>query len=467
MALTKVTYSMIKGTPVNVLDYGAIADDTTDCAAAFGAALDAIIAAGGGTLYIPTGIYRIKSKISKFLTAQQHIAIVGDGKYVSTLDFSTANDLGIELISTTTSANFHPNIQIKQLGLITSRDNAGTAIKITYTDALTLDNSVNIDDIFVGANLKRTADSGSGYGYWSRAIHLDNARVSKISKLHSFGEIDKSPKSDRGIYLTGECTEVVIDNCNIFEYGVGIEAAGNTEGVFISNCVVTQCRYGYRFNFTGGEPQMILADSHANASEACVWMTNCLQSVISNCVFYANTYYASPGPWPDWYGVLIDGANSSHNKITGNTFTKENGRTGDTTNGISINTGAWMIIDNNSCFGFPGNELTYGVYIRAAASDTFVGPGNQFQLVTTPFTGVGTRTVRQPIVQSGFAVGVTSGSVISFPFSFYANPINVTACSLGTATNINVGVASPTITGFTVYHNNGGATDISYIATGY
>ena len=38
MALTKATYSMINGAPVNVLDYGADNTGITDSAAAFNAA---------------------------------------------------------------------------------------------------------------------------------------------------------------------------------------------------------------------------------------------------------------------------------------------------------------------------------------------------------------------------------------------------------------------------------------------
>ena len=42
----------------NVLKYGAVGDDKTDNTAAFSACLKAIIAAGGGRMYLPDGIYR-------------------------------------------------------------------------------------------------------------------------------------------------------------------------------------------------------------------------------------------------------------------------------------------------------------------------------------------------------------------------------------------------------------------------
>jgi hypothetical protein len=54
MALTKVSYSMITGAPVNVLDYGAIGDGTTNDSAAVQLAVDATPA--GGTLVFPEGL---------------------------------------------------------------------------------------------------------------------------------------------------------------------------------------------------------------------------------------------------------------------------------------------------------------------------------------------------------------------------------------------------------------------------
>ena len=58
MALTKVTYSMINGAMVNVLDYGAIGDNTTDCTAAIQAAVNT-----GLPVFFPSGVYRINNPI--------------------------------------------------------------------------------------------------------------------------------------------------------------------------------------------------------------------------------------------------------------------------------------------------------------------------------------------------------------------------------------------------------------------
>ena len=78
MALTKASYSMITGAAVNVLDYGVIADGTTNNSAALAAALAAVPA--NGTLYFPAGVY-----CGYLLIYRNNITIMGDGSASTTL----------------------------------------------------------------------------------------------------------------------------------------------------------------------------------------------------------------------------------------------------------------------------------------------------------------------------------------------------------------------------------------------
>lgn len=62
MSLTKVSYSMITGAPVNVLDYGADPTGVTNSTAAFQAASAVIQANDGGKLVVPAGTYTVGSQ---------------------------------------------------------------------------------------------------------------------------------------------------------------------------------------------------------------------------------------------------------------------------------------------------------------------------------------------------------------------------------------------------------------------
>lgn len=88
MSLTKATYSMIDGAPINVLDYGAVGDGVTDDTAAIQAAINASIYNGSAngstgikrTVYIPAGTYLISDTIQlSYGTEYNSVVVEGDG----------------------------------------------------------------------------------------------------------------------------------------------------------------------------------------------------------------------------------------------------------------------------------------------------------------------------------------------------------------------------------------------------
>ena len=94
MSLTKVSYSMIVGSPANVLDFGAVGDGVTDDYAAFRAALDSLPDTGG-TLYVPpapagnpAGLIGRNYRLSNTLLIQKPVHIIGS---ISTGSFSKYN----------------------------------------------------------------------------------------------------------------------------------------------------------------------------------------------------------------------------------------------------------------------------------------------------------------------------------------------------------------------------------------
>ena len=73
----------VKSRVFNVLDYGAVGDDKTDNTEAFSACLKAVIAAGGGKMYLPDGVYRGQITIppvSKPIPSWITIEIIGESE---------------------------------------------------------------------------------------------------------------------------------------------------------------------------------------------------------------------------------------------------------------------------------------------------------------------------------------------------------------------------------------------------
>jgi len=178
MALTKVSYSMITGASVNVKDYGAVGDGSTDDTAAIQAAIN-YASSIGATLIFPTGVFKCLST----LIFKNNVSYQGAGLSASGL-----------------------------IGTVISYAGTSDAIQINNPINSSTSAYINIRNIYVFCTTKTSgkaaiADVGSTY------LNLENVRV--------YG-------NDYGVIL--DQSEVVsIRNCNI-----GVTTAG-TAGLWLVN----------------------------------------------------------------------------------------------------------------------------------------------------------------------------------------------------------------------------------------
>jgi hypothetical protein len=275
MALTKTTYSMIKGQPVNVFDFGAVGDGSNDDTSAIQAAIDT-----GLSVYFPNGIYKItgltiedKSDVSYFANGDAEITNVGATttgqifKFVGTLEniiWRGLNIVGNGVVETNNSA----------FGCASGQ----TGTNLTFKD-------LSIKDTIIGISLNADlagsfqnciidgchftdivgAVAGEGYG-----VHLPFAYDTMISNC-VFTNVGR-----HDIYVP-RGGKVTITNCHSINHRKDT-ATVSTRSAFLisrnsSSCVISNCIFD---SFYDGAISIVGQSSNSYVT------TN---TTISNCSF--------------------------------------------------------------------------------------------------------------------------------------------------------------------------------------
>ena len=215
MALTKVTYSMIEGAQFNVLDYGAKGDGATDDSAAVQAAMDAALATGGGTVYLPSGTYLCNTP----LVLQYGVNLIGESRANTTI----------------------------------KKDSTTTKAVTVYAGALVVYPGTLPSDI--NAILVLTGPSAT------------NGRYLGIIKDITFeGTYDtvgdyESQKVEFGVVSVGSVSDTTIENCNIrtVQYGLILPTIFVSE---ICNNRISNCLYG--LGIDGTSTSTAVVSNYAN-----------------------------------------------------------------------------------------------------------------------------------------------------------------------------------------------------------
>lgn len=156
MSLTKASYSMITGAPVNVKDFGATGDGTTDDTAAIQAAINFCtnLSNRRQTLYFPAPNAALYYKTTAPLVVNGRLNIVGDGEFTTTI-FAVGLTAGQFILDFDNLVV--DNVYFGGLQNITIRSNdaAPNGIRLKNTSYWTLKN-VRLYDLAVGIYITGT-----------------------------------------------------------------------------------------------------------------------------------------------------------------------------------------------------------------------------------------------------------------------------------------------------------------------
>lgn len=136
--------------PLNLRDFGAVGDGVTDDGPAFQSALDALAAAGGGTLFVPEGKYAIATPVAKDFTGlASSISILGVESLTPVAPPSAGGyelSKGLDLLSEVypRTGEQQDTIFIKGLSNLVVKDIAFVGTSTVVTDAAT---TLSLSDI--------------------------------------------------------------------------------------------------------------------------------------------------------------------------------------------------------------------------------------------------------------------------------------------------------------------------------
>ena len=451
MALTKVSYSMIDGAVINVFDYGATGDGTTDDTAAIQAA---ITAAESNQQYrgvfFPVGTY----KITDTLRIKKTQSWFGAGPVVSGPDSDYTTDAGMPNVVTGGVVIWQS--QIDKDGLLVRQDPVGTyrivlgMENITWVGAITsagvgpggtTGNGIVVDPQSVGFNVECHFYNVNITYFRERGLVLAEGYYGS-----TFNVMAVNGNGKTGIAAIGT-SQGEFSFSNIRCFGNGLLGGGETEeaGMVIDSggAGITLQRISCTSNariglyIKGVQHQLIdyQSESFGNANNA-----NQRNLVIEGCqpsVLRANFSPASP-----FLGICVDLRTATNGLLMGLNFYSAVDSTGyqvyeDASSGSNVIVGSSAIapvykqIQSYTLFGFGSGAYGYGTQTNNNAD-----PGNVGQLITATVTFASAVSLVTATAKTVTSISLTPGdwdvsavgdfTLTGATTSFFRTGVNVT-----------------------------------------
>jgi len=350
MALTKATNRMIKGAVVNVLDYGATGNGTTDDTAAIQAAINA--ASSGGSVYFPSGEYYCASQLTvgglnftmygEAASNQSNLenfssAIVfGDTSSAGiifnnasyTLKRITLRDMGFHGNTQAATLRFEDVSQINMTNVFVDNKSASASNAINFTKCFL----IYMENCFIEkSDNERSADT-----YGAR-INLDNPQLAGIYSFYNttFRNFAVGIKVD-GQYSDSERYQSFnFIGSQVKSNTIGLELAGKLQSGTIQGSYF-EGNIQHDIRMTEGVQNLEIAgnffNSEATNSQIKVGNSTSTSAGYVRAVTMSNNYHANI----DATGIIVnvDDTFASDIKIENSSFEEVSGGTG--TVGIQV-----------------------------------------------------------------------------------------------------------------------------------
>ena len=403
MALTKVTYAMIEGDPINVLDYGAIGDGLTDDTTAIQNAINA-----GKNIYFPTGTYLCNSTV----TVSQNNSL---------LTFAG----GASLTYTTATM---------------------TLLTISGNDCQVVNASITAPAVFDGANVQPT------YGIirvTGEKTIIDQVRIINVPKVGVWFD-NTNNGTVTNCFINGGTSDTFFTGSNTGHFGICIDpgSTGSQGNFVIANNNIRQCvQGGFSGNYGAASYEQSFAVT-GNVFELC-WNHGWYSAGVANGVAVTgNAFNACQVP------VALTGQN---HVVSGNTLVVQTTGSGAATDneitGIQIRDAVGCVIANNSIKGegqsggtvidLSDNALVSG----ANRIENNVISGNIIEITNTTVAGV---VAIRLVATSTFASNnIISNNVITAPIRINNGLISIIGSNSATSENNVIQGNTVRITGAT------------------
>jgi hypothetical protein len=215
MSLTKVSFSMINGIPLNALDYGADPSGLTDSTQALQDAVTAAVAAGN-SVYMPAGTYLVTDTIN----CPAKTMIIGEHRSMSAIQNGTKINFQPtslqSLFSTGPTGSFKDGYAFKNLWVVGNSSSASG-------------NSFRAFDLIKVIKSRFTNLRVDGFRTAFRVEATINNRFEFIQMANNYLH---------NIFYTGDyATTDVWEQCYISNAPIGVQTDGVSLGIRFNNCI--------------------------------------------------------------------------------------------------------------------------------------------------------------------------------------------------------------------------------------